>query len=217
MSIDAPLRGGASAAASAPSSDGKRALRHFPEPPLPRLLVISWNVWVGRGRLLRLVERVRAGAFAALAAYADAPLVILLQEAFRADPSVPGASNGAGPRDRPRDTGAREDVVDVARELGLHLRYAPSMRNASAAAERGAAPPSDRGNAILTSLPILRASAAELPFVIQRRVAITASVLLDASTEREAAPAQPQPDLAPAHGSRRRTLTVVSAHLDPLG
>ena len=133
-----------------------------------------------------MVKRLRAGAFAPLGAAPDLPLVILLQEAFRSDDSVPERSNGAVPRELVRRERSREDVAKVAGELGLNLRYAPSMRNGAAR--------SDRGNAILSTLPLEDAHALELPLVLQRRVAVSASVALAG-----------------------RRLRLVSAHLDPRG
>ena len=82
--------------------------------------------------------------------------------------------------------GPQEDVVETARSLGLNLRYAPSMRNGVAA--------SDRGNAILSSLPLEDAHAIELPLVLQRRVAVSARVTVGGIK-----------------------LRLVSAHLDPRG
>jgi endonuclease/exonuclease/phosphatase family metal-dependent hydrolase len=82
--------------------------------------------------------------------------------------------------------GHQEDVVDTARELGMNLRYAPSMRNGALQ--------SDRGNAILSTLPLEDVEAIELPLVLQRRVAVSAKIHLG-----------------------NRTLRVVSAHLDPRG
>jgi endonuclease/exonuclease/phosphatase family metal-dependent hydrolase len=81
---------------------------------------------------------------------------------------------------------AQEDVVEAAHALGLNLRYAPSMRNGALQ--------SDRGNAILSSLPLEEAHATELPLVLQRRVAVSAAVTLDG-----------------------HKLRLVSAHLDPRG
>jgi endonuclease/exonuclease/phosphatase family metal-dependent hydrolase len=156
-------------------------------PVAPRsVLVLSWNVWVGRGRLTELVERIRAGAFSGLGAEPSLPLVILLQEAFRTDATVPERSNGWAPREVVTRVRPREDVAEAAQRLGLHLRYAPSMRNG---AER-----TDRGNAILSTLPLRDAAAVELPFEYQRRAAVVAS--LDLGPER---------------------LRLVSAHLDPRG
>jgi endonuclease/exonuclease/phosphatase family metal-dependent hydrolase len=146
------------------------------------LAVLSWNLWIGRGRLAEVVARVREAT--------DAPLVILVQEAFRADASIPARPVGHAIR---RAAGAfpprahpRADIVETARELRLNLRYVPSMRNAAG--------PSDRGNAILSDLPLADARAFELPFVLQRRVSLAATLEL---------------------GSGR--LQVVCAHLDPRG
>ena len=150
------------------------------------LLVLSWNVWVGRGRVVELVRRLREGAFAGLGGDPALPLVVLLQEAYRADESVPERSNGWAPREVVTRIRPREDVVEAAGRLGLHLRYAPSMRNG---AER-----TDRGNAILSTLPLGDAAAVELPFEYQRRAAVVAAL-----------------QLGPAR------LRLVSAHLDPRG
>ena len=155
-------------------------------PSVSSLLVLSWNVWVGRGRVTELVLRLREGAFAALGADPALPLVVLLQEALRADATVPERSNGWAPREIVARLRPREDVVETARRLGLHLRYAPSMRNGP---DR-----TDRGNAILSTLPLADASAVELPFEYQRRAAVLASVELG--------------------GGRLR---LASGHLDPRG
>lgn len=150
------------------------------------LLVLSWNVWIGRGRLDELIAAVRHGAYASLGAEADLPLVVLLQEALRADESVPARSNGRAARELAARVQGREDVAETAARQGLHLRYAPSMRNGP--------PRSDRGNAILSTLPLDDALGVELPLVLQRRVAVTAAVTV---------------------GGRR--LRVVTAHLAPRG
>ncbi len=146
------------------------------------LAVLSWNLWIGRGRLDQVIRRVRDAT--------EAPLVVLVQEAFRSDASVPAraagrrtrrAAGGFGPRVR-----ARSDIVELAHALDLNLRYVPSMRNGLS--------PSDRGNAILSDLPLAEAWACELPLVLQRRVAVAGTVRL-------------------AEGP----LHLVSAHLDPRG
>jgi endonuclease/exonuclease/phosphatase family metal-dependent hydrolase len=150
------------------------------------LLVLSWNVWIGRGRLREVVSRIRNGDLHHLGAEPETPLVILLQEACRTDPSLPSGGTGSVGRVLLAQRGPQEDVVETAQALGLSLRYAPSMRNGLL--------PSDRGNAILSSLPLEDAHAVELPLVLQRRVAVTA---------------------AASFGGRR--LRLVSAHLDPRG
>lgn len=155
--------------------------------PSPRsLVVLSWNVWIGRGRLREVVARIRNGDYADLGADPDVPLVVLAQEAYRCDSSVPQQQAGQAGRVLIAQLGPQEDVVETAQALGLNLRYAPSMRNGSAQ--------SDRGNAILSTLPLEGARAIELPLVLQRRVAVTASLAL---------------------GDTR--IRMVSAHLDPRG
>jgi endonuclease/exonuclease/phosphatase family metal-dependent hydrolase len=150
------------------------------------LVVLDWNVWLGRGRLTEVVRRIRASEYQASGIGGDLPLVVLLQEAYRTDGSIPTRSTGRGGRQLVTRARPQEDVVDTARRLGLSLRYAPSMRNG---AER-----SDRGNAILASVPLERAVGIELPLMLQRRVALCAQVVV---------------------GQQR--LLVMSAHLDPRG
>lgn len=169
--------GGAVALDLVPPAAAERAVS------VTSFVVVSWNVWVGRGRLLELVQRLRAGE---LGVPGDLPPVLLIQEALRRDDSVPERSNGFAPRELVTRVRPRQDIVEVARHLGWNLRYVPSMRNG---AER-----SDRGNAILTPLPIGPAAAIELPLVYQRRVAVAAALTV----------------LHPP-------IRLVSAHLDPRG
>jgi endonuclease/exonuclease/phosphatase family metal-dependent hydrolase len=150
------------------------------------LVVLSWNVWIGQGRLGELVSRIQQGRYARQGADRDLPLVMLLQEAYRSDASIPEISAGRAGRVLMARLGSQEDVVETARSLGLNLRYAPSMRNGR---DR-----SDRGNAILSNLPLREAEAFELPFVLQRRVAVAATISLGGND-----------------------LRLVSAHLDPRG
>jgi endonuclease/exonuclease/phosphatase family metal-dependent hydrolase len=156
------------------------------DPGARSLVVLSWNVWIGRGRLLDLVSRIRSGDFAAQGAEPDAPLVVLAQEVYRSDPTIPLDSTGRAGRMLVAQLGQQEDIVETTRALGMNLRYAPSMRNG--------AMQSDRGNAILSTLPLEDAEALELPLVLQRRVAVSARVRVGGLS-----------------------LRVVSAHLDPRG
>jgi endonuclease/exonuclease/phosphatase family metal-dependent hydrolase len=142
------------------------------------LLVVAWNVWIGRGRLDALVSRLREY---------DLPLVILAQEVYRSDETIPRDATAYAASDFSQRAFPELDIAALARQLGLHLRYAPSMRNG---AHR-----SDRGNAILSTLALEDACAWELPFSYQRRVAIAASVCLGGG----------------------RTVRLCSAHLDPRG
>lgn len=150
-----------------------------PAPPAPGLdsvVVVSWNVHVGGGEVDRLVGDLRAGRLT------GAPVrdfVLLLQEVHREDSArVPAKLPGrlavpARITEDPPGGKPRVDVEETARGLGLHLFYAPSMRNG---------PPipglseEDRGNAILSTFPLEDMAAAELPFEAQRRVAVSATV-----------------------------------------
>lgn len=155
--------------------------------PLRSLVVLSWNVWIGRGDIVGVITRVRNGEYAEQGIPADLPFVALLQEAYRAGHTVPEATNSFHARDFSIRALHREhEIRAVAGALQLNLRYAPSMRNG--------AHQSDRGNAVLSDLPFVGASAAELPFVLQRRVAVAASVRLG-----------------------DRIVHVHSAHFDPRG
>jgi endonuclease/exonuclease/phosphatase family metal-dependent hydrolase len=150
------------------------------------VVVLSWNVWIGHGRLKEVVSRIRGGDYAELGAEPGLPLVVLAQEAYRSDASIPPLGVGGAGRILVAQLGYQEDIVEVAHELGMNLRYAPSMRNGAS--------PSDRGNAILSTLPLEDAQAVELPLVLQRRVVVTSAVRLGDSRVR-----------------------LISAHLDPRG
>jgi endonuclease/exonuclease/phosphatase family metal-dependent hydrolase len=166
------------------------------EPPGPRaeLTVISWNAHVGGGDLAGLVDALRDGRLTNGRPVGE--FVLLLQEAYRAGPTVPIAlaakARTAGRIDeRPRE--GERDIVTAARALGLSLYYVPSMRNGRGVVDGVA---EDRGNAILSTRPLSDFAALELPFERQRRVAIAASV--DGATE----------------DGRPWRVRVASAHLD---
>jgi endonuclease/exonuclease/phosphatase family metal-dependent hydrolase len=150
------------------------------------LIVLSWNLWIGRGSLSTVVTRIRNGDYTSLGADPSLPLVVMVQEAYRSDASVPPLQEGRVGRVLVAGLREQADIVETARALGLNLRYAPSMRNGPTS--------SDRGNAVLSSLPLEDAHAIELPLVLQRRVAVTAAVSLAATR-----------------------LRLISAHLDPRG
>ncbi len=139
------------------------------------LVVVSWNVHIGGGDVPRLVRDLRAGRLTDGRPVRQ--FVLLLQESYRAGADLP--------RDPPRDAvphriapsppeDPRIDVVTTARELGLALLYVPSMRNGMEAAADSVA--EDRGNAILSTLPLSDPTALELPFESQRHVPVLATV-----------------------------------------
>jgi len=132
-----------------------------------RVLVVNWNVHVGNGNLAALIEQLKADERSA--GRGDPDFVFLLQEAFRRGTDVPstaGIATGNGPS---RIQPGTYDIQELAQKLDWWMLYAPSMRNGKEVAE-------DRGNAILSSLPLEGLEAIELPFAVQRRVAIAAIV-----------------------------------------
>jgi len=136
------------------------------------LAVVVWNAQVGNGDLRALIADLRSGGVT------GAPVrdfVVLLQEVHRrgegVPKEVPGWAASAGRTGSAKPD--RADVVEVAEQHGLSLVYAPSMRNGFA---DDGGPPEDRGNAILSSLPLTRPAFVELPYERQRRVAVLASV-----------------------------------------
>jgi endonuclease/exonuclease/phosphatase family metal-dependent hydrolase len=134
--------------------------------PADTLLVVSWNTALGAGDLTRALRDMRA-------AHPQAHVVLLLQEVYRGGPEVPGAAvegiRFAGKLGG--DVRHRREIEAIAEAEGLNLYYVPSMRNGSPLVSD-----EDRGNAILSTLPLSDFSAIELPFERQRRVAIAATV-----------------------------------------
>jgi endonuclease/exonuclease/phosphatase family metal-dependent hydrolase len=134
------------------------------------LAVVSWNVHVGAGDVVRFAEDLRGGRLTG-----GQPVhhfVLLLQEVHRAGEAVPDPvpAGGTAPPGVYKEplSGSRLDVEEVADRLSLSAYYVPSMRNGTRR--------EDRGNAILSTLPLEEPEAVELPFEAQRRVAAVATV-----------------------------------------
>jgi endonuclease/exonuclease/phosphatase family metal-dependent hydrolase len=144
-----------------------------------RLVLIGWNVHLGAGDVVQLLEDVRADRISGVAA--DAPIALLLQESFRSGGQVPAFADGAPvpPRIAPQGASPRRDILQIAAAVGLNVFYLPTMRNG-----RGTAPetPEDRGLAILSSLPLSNLEAIELPLERQRRPAAAATIRLGTSS-----------------------------------
>jgi endonuclease/exonuclease/phosphatase family metal-dependent hydrolase len=96
-----------------------------------------------------------------------------LQEAVRVGGSVPAApgSDAVSARAIGAETDPARSVEAVAARTGLFVFYAPSMRNGAELRE-------DRGNAILSTLPLADPVVIELPYERQRRAAVTARIAL---------------------------------------
>lgn len=140
-----------------------------PAVPADRIVVVSWNLHVGGGDLKALLASLGVDR---TAGSTRPPVVLLLQEALRRGEAVPKMRAGARAARRigHRPPVHARDIVEDARDLGLWAAYVPSMRN-------GAGAPEDRGNAILSTLPLEAVEAIELPGGRQRRVAVAADVV----------------------------------------
>lgn len=138
-----------------------------PGPPV----IVSWNTHVGAGDIDRLVDDLRRGTLTGGAPVSS--FVLLLQEVYRAGIDVPAAAAGAAWASAQRHRnpqGGRDDLAVTARRLGLGAFYAPSMRNGAPDVNE------DRGNAILSTMPLSDLTAIELPLERQRRVALQATI-----------------------------------------
>jgi hypothetical protein len=145
-----------------------------PHLPADSLAVVSWNVHVGGGDIVALVDDLRRGRLTGGKPVHD--FILLLQEAFRsgiAVPNVPGRGILIPRRIEESPPGrSRQDIVQVADALGLGIFYLPSMRNGAAEGSDA----EDRGNAILSTRALSDLAGIELPFERQRRVAASATV-----------------------------------------
>jgi endonuclease/exonuclease/phosphatase family metal-dependent hydrolase len=132
------------------------------------LTLVSWNTALGAGDVVRLIEDLNRER-------PDAPIVLLLQEVYRDGPEVPTLLSGeaafASRLGGLRADGKRDEVEAIASALRMSVYYVPSMRNGSPLLSN-----EDRGNAILSTLPLSELTAFELPFERQRRVAVGATV-----------------------------------------
>jgi endonuclease/exonuclease/phosphatase family metal-dependent hydrolase len=141
--------------------------------PSDRVAIVIWNTHVGGGDLDTLTDRVRRGDFTS-----GEPLggiVLLLQEMYRHGDAVPRHLTlhaAIAGRILPKSHAEhRYDVRRFARDRGLSVLYAPSMRNGFSPDD-----PEDRGNAILATLPLADAAVIELPIERQRRVVAVATI-----------------------------------------
>jgi hypothetical protein len=158
-------------------------------PHLDEFVTLSWNAHLAEGQLPELIADLKAGAFTN-----GRPVrhfALLVQELYRRGTDVPefDAADRSAFAIAPRDPDAA-DVEDHAQALGLSVIYVPSMRNGAGLRE-------DRGNAIISTEPLLDPLALELPLARQRRVAVAAGV-----------------NVTTDHGVKR--LELVNAHLEPL-
>jgi len=148
---------------------GQEAKRH------DSLVIVSWNTHVGGADLNAFIQDLRSGKLTSGEPIHD--FVLLLQEVFRegerVPPSIlPDVPTGSPLRFTPT-SGERLDIVRAARKHSLSLFYVPSIRNGRPEDGHGA---EDRGNAILSTIPLSSLTVVELPHVRQRRLAIGANL-----------------------------------------
>jgi len=144
--------------------------------PVHRFAVVSWNQNVGRGDLRRLIADLQAGSLTGGEPVDE--FVILLQEVYRAGNDIPvrppaSAPVPPGKRGPGPEGSRREDIRTLARSLGLGFFYAPSMRNGREAPDEAR---EDRGNAILSTMPMEGFRVVTLPHERQRRAAVLATI-----------------------------------------
>ena len=150
--------------------------RPAPSPDAP-VSVVTWNMNSGGGDLVSFLESELGASCGSVPSSASpAPFVLLLQEVYRRSARLPEpASSTLIPRAKgPRTpAGEGDDVAEVAERCGLALAYVPSHRNGP---DSGHRPGEDKGNAIVSNLPLSAPVAIELPFEAYRRVAVAAEV-----------------------------------------
>jgi len=139
-------------------------------PEAESVAVVTWNVHGTHGRLLDFIAQLKSGH---LTGEPIEHFVLLVQEAVRIHHEPPPALEDGMKRAGRlgRTDPSLPDIVEAARAAGVSLLYVPSMRNG---VER-----EDRGNAILSTLPLDEAYAFELPFRRQRRVGVAATVTVN--------------------------------------
>jgi endonuclease/exonuclease/phosphatase family metal-dependent hydrolase len=142
-------------------------------PALDDFAVMTWNAHLAEGDLADLIARLRDGSLTD-----GRPMrrfVLLIQELFRRGAEVPAfaADSRSAYAIKARDP-ETPDARGRADLLGLSMLYVPSMRNGADILE-------DRGNAIVSTEPLLDPFALELPLERQRRVVVGAAIVVSAS------------------------------------
>lgn len=141
--------------------------------------VAVWNTDAGAGYLQAFLEQELKltcdGPRSTLPAQAP-HFVVLVQEALRRSndiPDVPKSFVTPPPVKEEAHPGPRLDLLEVARACGLAAFYAPAARNDYRPRDGKR---EDKGNAILSTLPLSDPIVVELPFEAARRVVPMATV-----------------------------------------
>jgi endonuclease/exonuclease/phosphatase family metal-dependent hydrolase len=152
----------------------------FSNLPDDSLDVLVWNVEAGDGWVTEFLEqngRIECSGPTSRVPDDGLHFVMLAQEALRRSNEIPReVVNGALlPRVGSGDTnpGAFLDLIQVAERCGLAIFYLPGSRNGP---DEYAGLREDKGNAILSTLPLQDFAGIELPFESIRRVVPVATV-----------------------------------------
>ena len=147
--------------------------------PGDSLAVAVWNTDAGAGYVIAFLEAelgVQCDGEASSLRDGVPQFVLLVQEALRRSneiPDVPRSDVTPPPVQEKTHPGPRLDVVEVARRCGLSYFYAPAARNDYRQRDGMR---EDKGNAILSTLPLADPIVVELPFEAARRVVPFATV-----------------------------------------
>lgn len=147
--------------------------------PGDALVVAVWNTDAGAGYVTAFLEAelgVQCEGDGSSLRDGALPFVLLIQEALRRSndiPDVPKSDVTPPPVKENTHPGPRLDVVEVARRCGLSYFYAPAARNDYRQRDGMR---EDKGNAILSTLPLADPAVVELPFEAARRVVPFATV-----------------------------------------
>jgi endonuclease/exonuclease/phosphatase family metal-dependent hydrolase len=143
------------------------------------LAIVSWNILIGGGDVPLFLREVLGYGCHPTSPELSAGFshfLLLIQEAYRRSDAIPDVPESFRFPPRIVPESAPEgwpDIVELARDCGLALFYVPSARNGpeTVAGER-----EDKGNAILSTLPLSDLVAIELPFEAGRKVAVGATI-----------------------------------------
>jgi len=147
------------------------------------LAILTWNINLGGGDVVAFLAE-ELGFICEGDARGDRRVdqqppfhfVLLLQEVYHLSPALPEVPPGPTIPwriDGEPPPGGLRDIVGVAERCRLALLYVPSARNGPSEPGRQ---PEDKGNAILSTLPLADLAAIELPFEASRKVAVVATV-----------------------------------------
>ncbi len=141
--------------------------------------IAVWNTDAGAGDLQSFLDRelgLDCSVASPLLDSGASHFVLLIQEALRRSneiPAVPRQSATPPPvKENPRP-GERLGVVELAERCGLAVFYVPGARNGHAPRDGKR---EDKGEAILSTLPLSDFIAIELPYEAARRVVIAATI-----------------------------------------